>query len=240
MRIPTIKFKGKDVYRIGPTDRLLSALDALLAEDGEQRMLLISGEPGTGKTLAVHLWCSEHEHEAVYIDTPPAALLRTGRLLELLEESLGLPVRGQPTLYARCRAIITALTDSPRLIVFDEANRLARSDYLDLLRYIIDETPGAKVAFVSLPHLEHMFRVRRELRSRLFLRVALAPLTRDEAAQVLTDLAPPVIDEIHKVTGGHMRELFVLARHVRRLKADNQTPDMVRRIARRYTLAQVA
>jgi DNA transposition AAA+ family ATPase len=240
MAAHTLKFAGSTIYQVGPMKKLLGALDALLADDGEQRMLLVSGEPGTGKTLGVHLWCSLHPEEAVYIDTPPAALLRTGRLLELLEQSLGLPVRGQPTLYARARALIAALTDSPRVIVFDEANRLRSSDYLDLLRYIVDETPAAKIAFVTLPHLEHMFRVRRELRSRLFMRVALALATRDEIAEVLPDLPAQAVDAIHGVTGGHMRETFVLARHVRRLKPENMTADAIRRIARRYTLAEVA
>jgi len=240
--IPTLEYHGSTVYRIGPMDRLLRTLDLAHKARSGRRLCLITGEPGSGKSLGVHMWCDSHPNDTVYVDTPTSSLLRTGRLLELLEQALLLPVHGQPTLYARTRTIIDRLVQDPRMIVFDEADRLRRGDHLDLLRYIHDEA-DARFAFVTIPALRGVFMRRPELARRVSNAMQLDPLTAEQTGMIVAQVLPQqplaIVEAIHALSRGLMGDLLVLLDHIQEYQG-NLTADVVRRIARRFTLAQVA
>jgi len=156
MAIRTIEFEGQPIHLIGPMDGLQKALTAgLHLTRRPERMCLIIGEQGMGKTVGSRLFCAQHP-DAVYIQIPPASVMRPGRLLQLLETALDLPIAGAPTLFDRLHGIIAELRQRPRMMVFDNANRIRKYDYIDMLRYVHDEA-GARMAFVSIPSLEYVF-----------------------------------------------------------------------------------
>lgn len=236
--IETIRYDGRDVYLVAPMDELLKALGtALSMRRQEQRLYLMVGEQGTGKTLGSKLFCSQHPRETVYLSVPPASVMRAGRLLQVLEQALDLPIRGAPNLFDRLQAIVAHLRVRPRMLVIDEANRIRREEYLDMLRFVHDEA-GAQIAFVSLPPLEHTFRRYPELAGRVQLCHRLGLVTAEEARSLLSDLPPETVTEIHEISGGRMREIVVLAGIFREgdLEREHWTAEMVQKLATKFTL----
>jgi len=237
MATKTITFEGTEIYLIGPMAASLKVLEAARRLTRRpERMSLLIGDQGMGKTLASRYFASQAE-DVVYIQIPPAPILRPGRLLQLLEEALEIPVGGAPTLYDRALAIIHELARQPRMLVLDNANRIRRYDYIDMLRYIHDEA-GARIAFVSIPALEHVFRQYREFAGRLQIYHQLKPPTREEVASILADFSQEAINAIYEISGGRMREVMVLAEHFRmdQIPTRERTPDRIRRAARVFTL----
>jgi len=237
-----IEFDGQTIHLIGPMDALLKTLTAALGMTRRpERMALIIGDQGMGKTVGSRIFCEQHPDEALYIQIPPASVMRPGRLLQLLEQVLDLPVAGAPTLFDRLHGIIAELRRKPRMLVFDNANRIRKYDYIDMLRYIHDEA-GARMAFISVPTLEYVFRQHREFAGRLQLYHHLKPATRAEIAAVLPEFPDDMVAAIHDQSGGRMREVMVLAEIFRagRIPKKDWTPQVVQRVARTFTLRAAA
>ena len=231
----TIEFEGQDVYIVGPMDGLLKTLSAASRMTRRpERMCLIIGEQGMGKTLGSRLFCSQHP-EAVYIQIPPAAVMRPGRLLQLLESALDLPIAGAPTLFDRLHGIIAELRKNARMMVFDNANRIRGYDYIDMLRYIHDEA-GARMAFVSIPSLEYVFTSYAEFASRVQIRHRLLPLTAPEVAAILPEFPADISQAIYEATGGRTRSVMVLAELMRGVERRQWSSDAVKQVARSFTL----
>lgn len=233
----TIDFGDEQIHLIGPMvalQRVLAAARRLTRRP--ERMALIIGDQGMGKTLGARWFASQHD-DAVYIQIPPASVLRPGRLLHLVERALDMPVGGRTTLYDAMLGIIDELRRDPRLLIFDNANRLRRYDYIDMLRYIHDEA-AARMAFISIPALEHVFRQHAEFAGRLQIYHQLKPPTKDEVRAILPDFSTEAVDAIYEFSGGRMREVMVLAEHFRmdEVPVKERTPDRVRRVARAFTL----
>ena len=236
MAIRTVEFEGQDIHLIGPMDGIQKALTAALhLTRRPERMCLIVGEQGMGKTVGSRLFCSQHP-DAVYIQIPPASVMRPGRLLQLLESALEMPVAGAPTLFDRLHGIIAELRQRPRMVVFDNANRIRKYDYIDMLRYVHDEA-GARMAFVSIPSLEYVFTSYAEFASRVQIRHHLRPLTASEVAAILTDFPAEVAQTIYEATGGRTRSVMVLAELMRSgVDRKQWSPDAVKTVARSFTL----
>ena len=238
----TITFHGEEVHIIGPMDGMLKVLEAALRMTRRpERMCLIVGEQGMGKTLGARLFCEQmHPDDAIYVQIPPASVMRPGRLLQLLEAALDLPIAGPPTLFDRLQAIIASLRSRPRALVFDNANRIRKYDYIDMLRYVHDEA-GARMVFVSIPSLEHVFRQHREFAGRLQIYHQVRPATRQDIAAVLSDFPEDMIGAIYDRTGGRMRETMVLAEIFRTgIERTKWSAAAVNRVAQRFTLGAVA
>ncbi len=231
--------KQKTIYDVGPLRTITSTLDLLSKEQGEQRMVLITGQQGIGKTSGALHWCELRRGEGVYLRMPPSSCLPVGQLLDHIEAALGLSRMSTVRLH-RIHAIIDQLRDNPRVLVIDEADEIGHKDHLGVLRYIHD-LAGARIAFISFPKLRQKFLGDPALKGRVFLAPALECLTRAEVRTILRDLGPDVADVIHDLSGGRTREVIVLSDHLRRLPEDARTADNLRSLARKYTLtAQVA
>ena len=232
----TIHFDGIDIHLVGPMDALLKALAAAhQITSRPERMALIVGDQGMGKTLGSRLFASQHD-DVVYLQIPPASILRPGRLLQMLEHALDMLAGpgAAPTLFDRTHAIIADLQRRSRMILFDNANRIGRYGYVDLLRYIHDEA-GTRMAFISIPSLEHFFGQHLEFAGRCGLRYRLQPATRDDIAAILTDFPAEAVAKIHEMSGGRMRQVMVLAEHFRRNPKAERSPSNVEKIARVFT-----
>ena len=234
----TIEFGGERIHIIGPMDGLLKALAAASRMTRRpERMTLIVGEPGCGKTVGARIYAAAHPDDTVLIEIPPASVMRPGRLLQLMETALDLPVCGGRTLYDRLLAICEEMRQHSRLLIFDEANRIRQSNYLDLLRFVHD-VAGARMAFISLPSLQYVFELHPEFGTRLQLRYQMKALSAPEVAAMLPGFPAETVEAIHAQSGGRPRSVMVLAELLREVERKEQTADTVRRIARRFTLAR--
>jgi DNA transposition AAA+ family ATPase len=136
-------------------------------------------------------------------------------------------------------AICEELRQNPRLLIFDEANRIRQSHYLDMLRYVHD-VAGARIAFISFPSLQYVFGLHPEFGSRLQLRYQMKPLTATEVAAVLPGFPPEAVEAIHTASGGRPRSVMVISELLKNVDRKEWTADTVRRIARRFTMARAA
>lgn len=236
----TIALDGQQIYLTKPLDSLLKALEVGRSlTTHSERLCLISGLPGTGKSTGAKIFCAQHE-DAIYLNPPPASVLRPGRLLSLLIEVLDVRIGPQSSLHHRLQSIIQSLRQRPRMLVFDEGDRLRSQDNLDLLRYVHDEA-GARIAFVSIPRLEGALLRSAAVGTRLGIIYRVEFPSLEEVLEILPDLPGETAKEIFRLADGHMREVMVIARLLRAgVKKEQWTPNTVRRVARSFTLRAVA
>jgi len=234
----TIEFEGETIHIVGPMDGLLKALAAASRMTRRpERLTLIIGEPGCGKTIGARIYAAAHPDDTVLIEIPPASVMRPGRLLQLMERPLDLPIGGAPTLYDRLLTIIEELRQHPKLLIFDEANRIRQSKYLDMLRFIHD-VAGTRMAFISIPSLQYVFELHPEFGTRLQLRYGMKPLTVSEVSAILPDFPAEAAEAIHHHSGGRPRTVMVLAELLRsgEIERRNWTAEVIGRTARRFTV----
>jgi len=236
-KLQTIEFEGTRVFVVRPMRQLLGALEAARRLKGtSERMSLIIGQQGLGKTLGARYFATQHDDTA-YLQVPPAPMLTPRRLLGLIEGALGMSVGARRTLHDTGLGVIDRLRRYPRLLLFDNANRIRRYDYIDVLRYIHDEA-GARMAFISVPQLEHIFRQYPEFSGRCQIIRRMDPPEPAELAQMFPGISPAALDAMYKVTAGGIRELMVLRYYFAEqgIAPRDWTVEDVNDIASRFTL----
>ena len=219
-QLQTKTVDGKTIYLIRPTRNILRSLEELYKPSADaERMGLLIGDPGIGKTTAGEIFAGDHE-DVCYIDLPPrSAMLSPAAPLRLLERSLGTASSARDVM-GRLDDITEALRRRPRMILLDTAHRL-RYDHIDVFRYCHDRA-RVPVVFLSVPALLPMFDQHREFGSRLALRMRLLAATREEIIELLGDYPEEVAADIYQRTGGRIREVLQLDRLVR---SSNKSPD---------------
>lgn len=135
---------------LSPVARLAAALAEAMRETSNRRLVLVTGDPGMGKTTAAKLVAGRWgqrvvlaEAEETWRDSIPAML---GGLLR----SLG--VRHMPPSAAdRLSLVLERLQASRTAIILDEAHHLGPRT-LNVIKTLINQTPGEFV-FLCLPSL---------------------------------------------------------------------------------------
>lgn len=180
---------------------------------------VISGDAGMGKTMIMREYASQHR-DALLIEADPGYTARV--VLEELCGLLGLSKRGN--MHELSEACITALRDSGRLLMVDEAENLPYRA-LETLRRIHDKS-GIGVVLAGMPRLIINLKGKRGEYKQLYSRVGLAlsigdALPQDDindiAVSMLPDAADPEVGAaLFKVSHGNARRLFKLVRGVSR------------------------
>ncbi|MEO6808112.1 MAG: AAA family ATPase [Isosphaeraceae bacterium] len=203
-----------------------AALDACRAALGaEAGPVLVTGEPGAGKTWLAQRLAVESQDEVnwVHVDltptTSPVELFRT------IGHALGLAGEGQrDTLrLALADSLAELHADGRRwVLVVDEAH-LASANILEEVR-VLSNRLGRPDGFASLVLLGQTSLACRvgtrplaALEARLAARVHLRPIDADEAWDLLSRLRPerasnlPLVEHWHRLAGGNPRRLLRLA-----------------------------
>lgn len=180
---------------------------------------VISGDAGMGKTMIMREYASQHR-DALLIEADPGYTARV--VLEELCGLLGLSKRGN--MHELSEACITALRDSGRLLMVDEAENLPYRA-LETLRRIHDKS-GIGVVLAGMPRLIINLKGKRGEYKQLYSRVGLAlsigdSLPQDDindiAVSMLPDAADPEVGAaLFKASHGNARRLFKLVRGVSR------------------------
>lgn len=135
---------------LAPVARLAAALMEAMRETSNRRLVLVTGDPGMGKTTAAKLVAGRWgqrvvlaEAEETWRDSIPAML---GGLLRALG------VRHMPPSAAdRLSLVIERLQTSRTAVILDEAHHLGPRT-LNVVKTLINQTPGEFV-FLCLPSL---------------------------------------------------------------------------------------
>jgi DNA transposition AAA+ family ATPase len=180
---------------------------------------VIYGDAGMGKTMVMRQYAAENR-TAILVEADPGYTARV--VLEELCNKLGLNRRGN--MHELSDAIITALQDSGRVLLIDEAENLPHRA-LEVIRRIHDKA-GIGVVLAGMPRLIVNLKGKRGEFKQLYSRVGFAlplgeVLPREDidaiATSVLTDAQDPTVgDALFTASRGNARRLFKLLRGVHR------------------------
>lgn len=171
---------------------------------------LIFAAAGVGKTASIELYC--RENPATITACATKYRCAAGHIVGLLWSSIG--TRGWPGNVSRANYLAEKLKGSNRLIIIDNAHRLAASgrEYL----FDLHDDTGCPIAFVGNPEVLDIIRKNDQQFSRIGYKLNLAP-KKDEirkvSAQLLEILAPGTGDDLEDLAEvvcehhGHFRAL---------------------------------
>lgn len=178
--------------------RFVTALrQVLTAPPGIERMMLVYGDPGLGKSETALWWVNRHGRGAALIRTKK---LMSGRwLLEELVAELGeAPAFRTSDLF---RQAVDLLLGTDRVVIFDEVDYLTRdAAVLETLRDIQDTTKNPMI-FIGMDQADKKLRRYRHLWRRFSQVVKYEPLDREDVEMVLGQICevrydPGVIDNV--------------------------------------------
>lgn len=171
----------------------------------EAGLVIVKGAYGVGKTSLLQRWASDVG--AVYLRAREVWTKRA--LLDDLANKMGLDTRGRNAEVEQ--RVINRLQVDMATIVIDEADFLIRSTpaLLETVRDITDNT-GCACILVGMEGFPAKVARHPHIASRVARIVELRPLTVDDVQAVCNQLCEvklqiPVVEEIHKQTGGRMR-----------------------------------
>lgn len=198
-------YLGLDRARTLPTPGLVATGQAIADLLDAGAMGVVHGPAGLGKTYAVETTLGRHRDTlvcwAAFPSRPTMRLVAAG-----LFESLAGIGAGDRTRFRLTDQLIELLAPHPggraRVVVIDEAQRLTR-ECIEFLRHLHDH-PATRFALVLVGGDGAWEVLSREpmLRSRVFRRVTLAPLTAPQVCEL--------IGGFHPIYGGVDAELLVL------------------------------
>jgi type II secretory pathway predicted ATPase ExeA len=164
------------------------------ALDDDEALILLTGLPGTGKTLVARKLLESLDEQVRAVLLTNSHVARNGDLLQAILYDLGLPYQGLTEQVARLAVTESCLEfyreGGKTLIVVDEAHHL-HADTLEELRLLSNlEGNGGKavqVLLVALPEIDATIQkpAMSALRQRLTVRAKLEPLDVDESADYL-------------------------------------------------------
>jgi len=179
------------------------------ALDDDDGITLLTGEPGTGKTLVARKLLEDLDESVRVVLLTNSHVSRKGDLLQAILFDLGMPYQGLTEQVARL-AVTESCLDFYReggktLVVVDEAHHLA-ADVLEELRLLSNlegkDGKAVQVLLLALPVIEETLdkSALAALRQRLTTRARLEPLDAEESAEYLR----------HQVeaAGGNPEKLF--------------------------------
>jgi type II secretory pathway predicted ATPase ExeA len=199
------------IFEIGPLTEYLAALRyTLRCEGDERRLLLVVGDPGTGKTVGARIFRQEQTVKSpIYLSLPAAGILRPRDLLDLLGRPVGLSFDLHYPRYEVGQQLARDSLARPRIFLLDEAQALAKGGLLDMIRWLHD-TGGHTFVLIGPPALEHALLDHREVAGRVVLRHQLRLPTVEEIEPFFPGFPSEAIEQIHQETGGRMREVIAL------------------------------
>jgi len=172
--------------------RFMSAVMAIIQSPaGIDRMALVFGDPGLGKTETAIWWVNHYGNGAVYVRTKK---LMSGRwLLEEIVSELGeSPTWRTSDLFKQA---VEALAGSDRMVILDEVDYLARdARVIETIRDIHDTT-GSPFVFIGMDQADKKLKSFRHLWRRFSQVVRFDPLGQDDVAQVLKQVCEVELDD---------------------------------------------
>lgn len=184
-----------------PTPGLVATARAVGDLLGAAAMGVVHGPAGLGKTYAVEQALSRDRDVSVcWVAFPSRPTMRL--VAATLFEQLTRVPAGRRSRFALTDELVEALGGRPRAVVVDEAQRLNK-DCIEFLRYLHDH-PRTRFALLLVGGDDAWAVLSREpmLRSRVYRRVALEPLTGPQVCELM--------GSFHPIYEGVDRELLLL------------------------------
>jgi DNA polymerase III delta prime subunit len=165
--------------------------DILEAPVGIERMALVYGDPGLGKTETAIWWANTYSKDAVFVRTKK---LMSGRwLLEELVAELGeSPAWRTSDLF---RQAVEALAGTKRIVFLDEIDYLTHdARVIETIRDIHDTTHSPFI-FIGMHEADKKLKRYRHLYRRFSQIMRFDPLTKEDVVSVVKQICEVQVDE---------------------------------------------
>lgn len=178
------------------------------ADSSTERMLLLSGATGTGKTTAaIHLM---NETGALYVQASPAWTLTS--MYRAIAHAIGVELKGRAADLEQ--VIVGEMGRKGRALIVDELDHLllpgasATLRMLEALRSLHDQS-GMPILLIGMDQIERKLRARQQLFRRIYQTVNFTDLDREDMRIVADALCPvPIADDwldaLHTATKGRI------------------------------------
>ena len=156
-----------------------------------------TGDPGLGKTFAVHYWATHQSLPWVWLDMPPKPSPKevVVRLTRALQGSCD----SRAATYDLVDDLCGLLAEEPRVVIIDEAQNLSREG-LSQLRYLHDRAASQfALLFVGATGCAKVLRAHPELHSRVARWVHFEPLRGAELLEALREFHPLLAHADHRL-----------------------------------------
>jgi general secretion pathway protein A len=240
--------KPEQLFMSKGVKELLSRLDYMKQHRG---IILISGQPGTGKTTVLRAFISglsQLSYKSFYV---PLATVNVLDFYRQLNQKLGgEPYHYKAQLFEAIQKNIKDLVANSKkipVIMFDEAHLLKNENFTELqilTNFNMDSTDPALIILAGQPHLaDRLMRpILKSFYQRITLKYQLLPLQKDELQSFIehhlklkgcarSPFSPNAIEAIFKVTAGVPRLIAALATHTMTLgmmqKTESLTEELV-------------
>lgn len=162
---------------------------------------LVTGANGSGKSTAAKYLA--RQEGVLFVHTPPKC--QPKHVVDELAQRLG--VNAGSGWRTQTGVVIDQLQQDPKLVIFDEAQRLDY-DCLDTLKYIGDES-GSTFALIANANLERIIQRNPDIDSRVGTRVRVGSMTLEEFVTLYQadGYGDDVLSEMHKLTSGIYRRI---------------------------------
>ena len=238
------KLDNQRIYPTPPLQEYLAALEfAGRPNNADQRLILVIGESGAGKTVGARIFAREcdRDRRPIYIAMPAAETLSTRDLLGLLGRPVGLTFDLHCPRYEAAQQLARDSVDRPRIYLLDDAHAMMKRGLLDIIRWLHD-TGGHCFVLVGPPALERAFLKQSELAGRVAVCHHLRLPTAVEIAPLFRGFPQEAVEQIHLETGGRMRQVIALKQRIenlatqRKLDTSELLPQQVKLVAQHFTV----
>lgn len=192
------------------TSNYRTFMDGVAAVEGrgspEACILLLTGEPGTGKSCTADNWCAQRD--AIYLAGVPGMSLPF--LRDYLADQTGVVA---PRKFAQHKALVEHLRNSQQPLILDEAQHGLpnKAECIEYLRRVAEE---ANVILVLVCHTSERHRFSKERLAHIAHRVSAEPrfntATQDDCRDYLAELCEVKVDaevvrQVYKQSNGYYR-----------------------------------
>lgn len=213
--------------RFAITKNVTAYLDGVQVVDdrgaSEASMLLVTGDPGFGKTSTVQWWAAQNN--AIYLRAK-ASYTPHWIMTELVRELGHAPARRSEDLFAQA---LNVLARDPRPLVIDEAEHaLHDARVLESVRDLTDMTEITTV-LVGMEHVQAKIARHAQISSRIAAVVHFTAATFDDV-RVCCDtvsevkVADDLVEDITRQAGGRLREVMNAIAAVERIGKASGAP----------------
>ncbi len=203
--------------RTSNVQRFLNGMTVVDARGArEASMMLVTGDPGYGKTATVYWWAIQHG--AVYLRAK-ANYTPFWLLSELVQELKGRPARNSEDL---SKQVVISLSRDPRPVIIDEVEHTFRDlKVLETIRDIVDLI-AVPMVLVGTDQVQNRVARFAQFSSRIAAVVQFKPATIADVrlccdVKCEVSVADDLVEEIHRQAGGRIREVMnaiaVVERH---------------------------
>lgn len=202
--------------------RFTSAVNAVEQRGAaEAGMLLVHGEPGFGKTQVVSRWAAEvgAVHLRANVDWTPRYFLME------LHKALGIEAQGRAE--EMFQSALKVITASNLPLVIDEAE-FTLHNKAQVLEKVRDFSDRAEVTviLVGMERIQSSIAKHKQISGRIaqvveFKAASLADVA--QSCEMLSEvaIAPDLVSEVHRLSGGRMREVLNIIAAVERVATLN-------------------